>query len=201
MPTRIDRRFEDLARQNRAALVTFLMAGDPDLATCRWAAKRKDRALPVRAMSSAKLPSALNVLSKRNISLVVLDTPALESPASLTAIGAADLSVVPARPGTFDIWASEVTGRKLRLMDKEFVFLLNQCPPAREASHVQEGIAALEAIGYLLHPHIRTRPAFLDAAGMGKGVTEVDPKGAAAREVRALWLALKHRLPLNQIHR
>src|SRR6202521_3669981 len=34
MPTRIDRRFEDLARQNRAALVTFVMAGDPDLATC-----------------------------------------------------------------------------------------------------------------------------------------------------------------------
>ena len=34
MPTRIDRRFEDLARQNRAALVTFVMAGDPDLETC-----------------------------------------------------------------------------------------------------------------------------------------------------------------------
>src|ERR1019366_4807749 len=34
MPTRIDRRFADLARQNHAALVTFVMAGDPDLATC-----------------------------------------------------------------------------------------------------------------------------------------------------------------------
>ncbi|WGJ14280.1 tryptophan synthase subunit alpha [Methylocapsa sp. D3K7] len=34
MATRIDRRFEDLARQNRAALVTFVMAGDPDLSTC-----------------------------------------------------------------------------------------------------------------------------------------------------------------------
>ncbi|HUI22487.1 MAG TPA: tryptophan synthase subunit alpha [Methylocella sp.] len=33
MPTRIDHRFEDLAHQNRAALVTFVMAGDPDLAT------------------------------------------------------------------------------------------------------------------------------------------------------------------------
>ncbi len=34
MPTRIDRCFEDLAKQNRAALVTFVMAGDPDLVTC-----------------------------------------------------------------------------------------------------------------------------------------------------------------------
>jgi tryptophan synthase alpha chain len=33
MTTRIDRRFDSLARDNRAALVTFVMAGDPDLAT------------------------------------------------------------------------------------------------------------------------------------------------------------------------
>ncbi|WP_091682260.1 tryptophan synthase subunit alpha [Methylocapsa palsarum] len=31
--TRIDRRFQDLAREGRAALVTFVMAGDPDRAT------------------------------------------------------------------------------------------------------------------------------------------------------------------------
>jgi tryptophan synthase alpha chain len=34
MQTRIGRRFEELARQNRAALVIYVMAGDPDLATC-----------------------------------------------------------------------------------------------------------------------------------------------------------------------
>jgi tryptophan synthase alpha chain len=33
MTTRIDTRFSDLARQRRAALVTFVMAGDPDHAT------------------------------------------------------------------------------------------------------------------------------------------------------------------------
>ncbi|HEY5226307.1 MAG TPA: tryptophan synthase subunit alpha [Methylovirgula sp.] len=32
MTTRIDTRFSELGRQNRAALVTFVMAGDPDLA-------------------------------------------------------------------------------------------------------------------------------------------------------------------------
>jgi tryptophan synthase alpha chain len=34
MQTRIDRRFEQLSRQGRAALLTFIMAGDPDAATC-----------------------------------------------------------------------------------------------------------------------------------------------------------------------
>jgi tryptophan synthase alpha chain len=33
MPTRIDRRFADLSREGRAALVTFVMAGDPDYDT------------------------------------------------------------------------------------------------------------------------------------------------------------------------
>ena len=33
MPTRIDARFKDLRAQNRAALITFVMAGDPDLST------------------------------------------------------------------------------------------------------------------------------------------------------------------------
>jgi tryptophan synthase alpha chain len=33
MPTRIDQRFQDLKQEGRAALVTFVMAGDPDLAT------------------------------------------------------------------------------------------------------------------------------------------------------------------------
>ena len=33
MNTRIDTRFADLKKQGRAAFVTFLMAGDPDLKT------------------------------------------------------------------------------------------------------------------------------------------------------------------------
>ena len=87
-----------------------------------------------------------------------------------------------------------MTGRKLKLMHKEFVFLLNQCPPVREASRVQKGIAALEAVGSLLRPHIAARANFLEAARTGKGVTEDDPKGEAAREMRDLWMDLSRRL-------
>ena len=126
------------------------------------------------------------------MSLVIVDTPVLESPRSLAAIKAADLSIVPARPATFDIWAAEVTGRKLKLSGKEFIFLLNQCPPARQLA--QQSIAALEAVGALLRPHIRARADFLEAARTGKGVTEVDPKGAAAQEMRDLWMELSRRL-------
>jgi chromosome partitioning protein len=169
---------------------------DPKKSVVRWGSKRNDPHLQVEAISAARLPAALIYLSSRNVSLVIVDTPLLESPRSLAAIKAADLCIVPARPATFDIWASEVTGRKLKLMHKEFVFLLNQCPPAREASHVRKGIAALDAVGSLLRPHIVARANFLEATRTGKSVTEVNPKGAAAQEMRDLWMDLSRRLRL-----
>ena len=166
---------------------------DPKKSVVRWGSKRNDPHLQVEAISAARLPAALIYLSSRNVSLVIVDTPLLESPRSLAAIKAADLCIVPARPATFDIWASEVTGRKLKLMGKEFIFLLNQCPPARQRG---QSIAALEAVGSLLRPHVATRADFLEAARTGKGVTEVDPKGAAAQEMRDLWMDLSRRLRL-----
>lgn len=171
----------------------FVLDLDPKKSLARWGSKRNDSDLPVQAVSPAALGAALADLSKRNMSLVVVDTPVLESARSTAAIKAADLCIVPARPAIFDIWAAEVTGRKLKLMGKEFVFLLNQCPPSRQASNGQEGIDALEAVGPLIRPHIATRAGFLEAARTGKGTTEVDPKGPAAQEMRDLWIALKRR--------
>jgi chromosome partitioning protein len=130
----------------------FVLDLDPKKSIAQWGSKRNDCLVPVEGVSSAGFPAALTALSTRNMSLVIVDTPILEWPRSFIAVWAADLCIVPARPATFDIWASEMTGRKLKLMDKDFVFLLNQCPPAREASSVQNSITALEAVGALLRP-------------------------------------------------
>jgi chromosome partitioning protein len=128
------------------------------------------------------------------MSLVIVDTPVLESPIALAAIEAADLSLIPARPAIFDIWTSEVTGRRLRIMDKEFAFLLNECPPGNQAARVQKALAALSPIGTVLHPHIRAGAVFWDAASKGRGVTELDAKGKAAGELRALWRTIRRML-------
>ncbi|WGJ15071.1 AAA family ATPase [Methylocapsa sp. D3K7] len=173
----------------------FVFDLDPKKCLVRWGVKRNDRSLQVRAISSDALAAKLINVRARNASLVILDTPALDWPMSLAAINAADLAIVPVRPATFDIWASEVTGRKLKMMDKEFVFLLNQCPRAQDDPHLRECIAALEATGPVLSPAVRARNVFLSAGRTGKGVSEVEPKGEAAREMRALWLAVKRRLP------
>jgi chromosome partitioning protein len=79
-------------------------------------------------------------------------------------------------------------------MRREFVFLLNQCPPAQQTARVDEGVAALEALGGLISPLVLSRVDYQEAARQGLGVTEVHAYGAAAEEMRALWSSLKRRL-------
>jgi hypothetical protein len=45
-------------------------------------------------------------------------------------------------------------------MDKEFIFLLNQCPRASEASHMREGIAASKPLAIFFVPTSGRVPLF-----------------------------------------
>jgi chromosome partitioning protein len=177
------------AREAGESVVVFDL--DPKNCASRWGSIRMDRMLPVRALEYGRLSRALNSAAKRNVSLVIIDTPALESQATLAALKAADLTIVPARPSQFDTWAAEVTGRMMNLRKEKFVFLLNQSPHQRHTRRMRAVIAALAAAGSLLAPQIGMSQRFLEAAAKGKGVTEIDRNGPAAREMRSLWLAIK----------
>jgi chromosome partitioning protein len=107
---------------------------------------------------------------------------------------AADLCLIPCRPNAFDLWASENTRKQMREMRKEYAFLLNQCPPAQQSARVEEGSKALEAMGGLITPLIGARVDYQEAARMGWGVTELNPSGLAAEEMRKLWSSIKRRL-------
>jgi len=164
---------------------------DPKSCAIRWGSKRKDRNLEVRRIAIARLSPALQAAAKRNVTLSIIDTPALESPAAVAAVTRADLTIVPVKPSALDIWAAVVTGRRMNVLGEKFVFLLNQCPKQRQSRRMRASIAELEAAGPLLVPQIGMSQRFLEAVAQGKGVTEIDPKGGTAQEMRSLWLAIK----------
>ncbi len=172
----------------------FLIDMDPQKSLTKWCHRRADKALPVEAVSAGKLPDAVAALEKSKVTLVIIDTPATDTPAADAAMRAADLCLIPARPTIFDIWASETTRGKLKTMGKEFAFILNQCPAMQESQRVMDGAAALESLGGLLRPLIASRVAYQEAAREGLGTTEIDTDGKAAEEIRALWASLKRRL-------
>ena len=106
----------------------------------------------------------------------------------------ADLNIIPSRPSMFDLWASAKTRAALKELGGEFVFLLNQCPPAQQTARVKDGVETLEEMGGLISPLILARVDYQEAVRHGWGVTELNPNGPAAEEMRSLWTSIRRRL-------
>ena len=172
----------------------FRIDTDPLMSLSKWAKARGDKDIPVEWVPAGKLASALSMLEKKGITLAIVDTGAGESPAAAAAIKAADLCIIPARPNAFDLWASELTRKACSAARKEFAFLLNQCPPSQQSARIEDGAKALEAMGGLLTPLVSTRVDYQEAARHGLGVTELNPHGVAAEEMRDLWASVKRRV-------
>jgi chromosome partitioning protein len=182
--------------------VTALEAGekvrvidmDPQGSLVNWAKTRAVGDVEVVASGAARLPATLARLKASGATLAIIDTPGAEGPASSAAMIVADLSIIPSRPSMFDLWASAKTRAALKDIGGEFVFLLNQCPPAQQTARVRDGVETLEEMGALISPLILSRVDYQEAARLGWGVTELNPAGAAAEEMRSLWLSIRRRL-------
>ena len=110
----------------------------------------------------------------------------------------ADLVLVPTKPAVFDLRAILATLDIIRTADRRALIVLNDCPPARgagEASVIVDARKALAAFGVPVAPvAIIHRSAFPAAALAGLTVSELDPTGKAAKEIRALWRAVEKEL-------
>lgn len=172
----------------------FVLDMDPLASLMKWSKAREDSDVPVEAVAPDKLKKVLAALEKEGFTLAVIDTPGADEAVVAAAAKVANLAIVPARPNAFDLWASDKTRAAVRKLGREYVFLLNQCPPAQQSLRVENGAKALEAMGGLLTPLISSRVDFQEAARLGLGVTELNPSGGAAAEIRSLWLSIKRRL-------
>jgi chromosome partitioning protein len=174
---------------------------DPQGSLMNWARIRRAGDIEVLASGAARLPALLASLERQGVTLALLDTPGAEGAASSAAMQAADLNIVPSRLSLFDLWASARTRTALEEIGAKFVFLLNQCPPDQQTARVQDGVEALEEMGGLISPPILARAEYQEAARHGLGVTELNPYGGAAREMRDLWQSINRRLAQAKVAR
>jgi chromosome partitioning protein len=172
----------------------FIIDLDPQKSLVKWSQMRGEADVPVEAAAPNKLASVLAALDKKGVTLCIIDTAGAETSTTKAAMQAADLCIIPSRPNVFDLWASEQTRASLRELKKDFVFLLNQCPPAQQSARVEDGVKALEAMGGLISPLIAARVDYQEAARHGYGVSEINPYGHAADEMRRLWSSIKKRM-------
>lgn len=158
---------------------------DPQGTARSWSERRGGTAPRAEAVGADALPAWLAEQRRRACALAVLDTPGVDGPAVNAAIAAADLCLVPARPSIADIEAAGPTIRRLSRAGRRFAFVLNQCPPGRSI-RTSDTFGALAAMSAVADATLAIRADHLDALAQGLGVTEFDPAGKAAGEVRRL---------------
>jgi chromosome partitioning protein len=126
--------------------------------------------------------------------VVILDGPPRLGDLTRSAAVAADVVLVPVQPGPFDLWASKETLELLDAADTvraelgrgpvARLFVVNRSQARTVLS--REAPAALEAAGDVAGI-VSQRQVFPTAAAIGESVLTIEPKGAAAREIRALY--------------
>lgn len=156
-----------------------------------WAEHRRQDTPEVAQIDATQLDDIMTRLRDSDFDYVFIDTPGVDSPGSLAAIRAADLCVIPCRPTPADLRAFKPTLAAIYRLEKKFAFVLNQTPP--RSYRVRDASDGLAVLGVLPDVNIVMRNDHQDALGMGQGVTEFNPGGQAAGEVRRLWTWIEKR--------
>ena len=172
-----------------------VLDADPQGSLGQWFMQRRaggDPGLTFATASAWGVSYECEKLAKEN-DLVVVDTPPKVDADLRPALRASDLVVVPVATSHLDLWATESVLDLARRERREVLVVLNRVPPrARMVDVMAEAVERLDASRATTL--IGNRVAFADATGRGLSVLEVDHRGKAAAEVRALWEEVQARL-------
>lgn len=163
----------------RAAILDL----DAQGSAVKWRLRRdKDEPLVVGA-ELAQLASLIAQLRNEGYDYVFLDLPGRRAPSVTEAIKAANLMVIPTRPLDMDVEAAGETIAVAQRLRKPYVFAMSIAPPGERT---RQYAAALRAHGHpVLSAVVGDRLTYPDAIAEGLGISEYEPKGASAKEIRA----------------
>ena len=159
---------------------------DSQPTSATWGDRRESENPAVVSAQVARLRPVLDAARKQGTELVVLDTPPRTSEAALEAAKAADLVLVPVRPLINDMETLPALREVVTFAGSPPAFVVVNGASVQGTRHLDAQKAA-EGMGFKVCPVVlHQRSAYGDAPSVGKGVTEYDPEGKAADEIRKL---------------
>ena len=153
------------------------------------------RALPaplLLRLAPEGLARARAMIREARLDLLVLDCRPGFSSILGRAVAAADLVPVPTGPGELDLAAVASTAGMAERAGAPFRFVLNRA--VFRSRLAGSAVAALRERGRLLAAPVHRRVAVAAAMAGGRTAPETGPGGAAARELAALWAAVREAL-------
>lgn len=171
---------------------TLILDMDPQGTATAWFKDRESDTPSLATIKSSELSEAISKAASAGYDLVFIDTPGRDEPATAAAIRAADLCIVPCRPTPGDMKATPPTIATITRLKKDAAFVLTQTPPRSfRNGEAEKGLSMLG----MVCPHLVVmRNSYQDAQGRGLAVTEFEPEGKAARDIRDLWKWISRKL-------
>jgi len=176
----------------QAGLKALILDMDPQGSAEAWYQDREADTPRLARVTSSELDLAIKKAKTAGFQVVMIDTPGRDDPATAAAIRVSDICVVPCRPTPSDMKATPPTAATIKRLNKAAAFVLTQTPV--RGFRIAEARAGLGMLGMVAPVLIVSRNTHQDAYGAGLGVTEFEPAGKAASEIRELWVWLESRL-------
>jgi chromosome partitioning protein len=170
-----------------AGMRTVVVDVDPQQASAKWGDLRAvtGRSPSVISAMAARLPQVLDSATQLGAELIVIDSAAHAEGILVSTIDAADLVLIPCRPTIIDLQYLAATAQLSSLRGKKAAVVLNAVQPRTVDRFQAEG--ALADMGLSVVPvSVSNLVAYARAITAGQGVTEFEPEGRAAAEMRAL---------------
>lgn len=169
----------------------LLLDTDPQRSLAWWWQLREAETPALVECDARELPTILPAAEREGVAFSIVDTPPHAETSIADAMRAADLVLVPTRPGPFDLAAVATTLDLARRIGKAPIAVINHAPPrtgATEPTIVAEARETLIRMGATVASSvISQRVAMSHAVIGGQTVNEYEPEGRAAAEMLALW--------------
>jgi chromosome partitioning protein len=158
---------------------------DPQGSLAAWWNAREAPTPLFAAVAIARLPEHLRTLERRQVQLVVIDTPPALTEMITAAIAVADLVLIPARPSPHDLRAVGVIVEMAEASGKPFCFVVNGATP--RTTIAVDAVRALAQHGKVAPVTLHQRIDFAASMVDGRTVGELHPGSRSAAEVTSLW--------------
>jgi chromosome partitioning protein len=171
--------------------VVALVDLDPMAGLTAWWHERQAEA-PMLVSAEGGPTAALAAARAAGWPLVLIDTPPASAPVVVDVVTLADLVLVPVQPSPHDLRAVGATVEIARRARRPVVFVVNRVKP--RVRMTGEAAIALSQHGTVAPAMLADRAAYAAAGIDGRTAPELEPDGAAAAEVAALWRYVAVRL-------
>jgi chromosome partitioning protein len=176
---------------HQAGQISVVIDLDPQASAAGWKDSRKDEIPVVISVPASRLPQALQAAESGGADIAFLDTAPHSGEVALAAAEAADLILIPCRPGILDLRAIGSTVRIAKLAGKPAFVVLNTVPP-RAPNVLADARAAVAIHGVEVAPvALQQRAAYTHSLTAGQTAQEYEKDGKAGEEIAALYAWLK----------